>query len=241
MKDFRSRIASELLWAPSVALPWVAGASAWLISWAVGGVAVLNIAGLVLALGGVGWLATRVIFLTDDVAAKILRDDAMNAIKAEEGKLDQLQFRLRSDRDYRTKDYLTLLRTCRTDFEEFTKKPGIVIQSQEIVKQVRQLFWSATEQLEHSLKLHALAERLSGDEKKKVQEQREGILGEIRVSIEHMQSAVTHYQKIMNMEQQNDLGSLRDELDASIRVAKRTEERMRELEGSIDYEARLKQ
>ena len=241
MKDFRSRIASELLWAPSVALPWVAGASAWLISWAVGGVAVLNIAGLVLALGGVGWLATRVIFLTDNVAAKILRDDAMNAIKAEEGKLDQLQFRLRSDRDYRTKDYLTLLRTCRTDFEEFTKKPGIVIQSQEIVKQVRQLFWSATEQLEHSLKLHALAERLSGDEKKKVQEQREGILGEIRVSIEHMQSAVTHYQEIMNMEQQNDLGSLRDELDASIRVAKRTEERMRELEGSIDYEARLKQ
>ena len=241
MKDFRSRIASELLWAPSVALPLVAGVSAWLISWAVGGVAALNIAGLVLALGGIGWLATRVIFLTDDVAAKILRDDASNAIKAEEDKLDQLQFRLRSDRDYRTKDYLTLLRTCRTDFEEFAKKPGIVIQSQEIVKQVRQLFWSATEQLEHSLKLHALAERLSGDEKKKVQEQREGILGEIRVSIEHMQSAVKHYQEIMNMEQQNDLGSLRDELDASIRVAKRTEERMRELEGSIDYEARLKQ
>ena len=122
-----------------MALPWVAGASAWLISWAVGGVAALNIAGLVFALGGVGWLATRVIFLTDDVAAKILRDDASNAIKAEEDKLDQLQFRLRSDRDYRTKDYLTLLRTCRTDFEEFAKKPGIVIQSQEIVKQVRQL------------------------------------------------------------------------------------------------------
>jgi len=241
LKDFRSRIARELLWAPSVALPLVAGASAWLISWAVGGVAALNIAGLALALGGVGWLATRVIFLIDDVAAKILRDDARNAIQAEEDKLDQLQFRLRSDRDYRTKDYLTLLKTCRTDFEEFAKKPGIVIQSQEIVKQVRQLFWSATEQLEHSLKLHALAERLSGDEKKKVQEQREGILGEIRVSIEHMQSAVKHYQEIMNMEQQNDLGSLRDELDASIRVAKRTEDRMRELEGSIDYEARLKQ
>ena len=219
----------------------VGGASAWLISWAVGGTAVLNIAGLALVLGGVGWLATRVIFLMEDVAAKILRDDAEKVIKVEEEKLDQLQFRLRSDRDYRTKDYLTLLRTCRSEFEEFAKRPGIVIQSQEIVKQVRQLFWSATEQLEQSLKLHALAERLSGAEKKKIQEQRENTLEEIRESVEHMQSAVQHYQELMNKEQQSDLGSLRDELDASLRVAKRTEERMRELEGSIDYDTHLKQ
>jgi len=82
---------------------------------------------------------------------------------------------------------------------------------------------------------------LSGVEKKKVQEQREFTLGEIRESIEHMQSAVKHYQELMNKEQQSDLGSLRDELDASLRVAKRTEERMRELEGSIDNDSQLKQ
>ena len=219
----------------------MAGTSAWLISWAVGGAAVLNIAGLALVLGGVGWLATRVIFLADDVAAKILRDDAAKVIKAEEDKLDHLQFRLRSDRDFRTKDYLTLLRTCRSEFEEFARRPGIVIQSQEIVKQVRQLFWSATDQLEQSLKLHALAERLSGDEKKRILEQREHTLGEIQVSIEHMQSAVKHYQELMDKVQQSDLGSLRDELDASLRVAKRTEELMRELEGAIDFDAHLKQ
>lgn len=240
LKDFRSRIASELLWAPSVALPLIAGASAWLISWAASGVPLFNVAGLALVLGGVGWLATRVIFFTDEVAAKILRDEAEKGVKAEEDKLDQLQFRLRSDRDYRTKDYLTLLRTCRTEFEEFAKRPGIVIQSQEIVKQVRQLFWSTTDQLEKSLKLHFLAERLAGDEKKTVQQQREHTLDEIRLSIEHMQSAVRHYQELMNKEQQSDLGSLRDELDASLRVAKRTEERMRELEGAIDYDDHLK-
>jgi paraquat-inducible protein B len=223
-----------------VALPLVAGASAWLISWAANGVTSLNIAGLALVLGGVGWMATRFIFFTDDVAAKILREEAEKIVKAEEEKLDQLQFRLRSDRDYRTKDYLTLLRTCRSDFEEFAKQPGIVIQSQEIIKQVRQLFWSATDQLEQSLKLYMLAERLTGDEKKKIQAQRENTLEEIRVSIEHMQSAVKHYQELMNKEQQSDLGSLRDELDASLRIAKRTEERMRELEGSIDYDAHLR-
>ena len=185
-------------------------------------------------------MATRFIFFTDDIAAKILREESEKIVNAEEEKLDQLQFRLRSDRDYRTKDYLTLLRTCRSDFEEFAKRPGIVIQSQEIIKQVRQLFWSATDQLEQSLKLYRLAESLTGDEKKKIQVQRENTLEEIRVSIDHMQSAVKHYQELMNKEQQSDLGSLRDELDASLRIAKRTEERMRELEGSIDYDANLK-
>ncbi|MCY2983132.1 MAG: hypothetical protein NTY15_05780 [Planctomycetota bacterium] len=223
-----------------MALPLVSGASAWLISWAANGVTSLNIAGLALVLGGIGWMATRFIFFTDDIAAKILREESEKIVNAEEEKLDQLQFRLRSDRDYRTKDYLTLLRTCRSDFEEFAKRPGIVIQSQEIIKQVRQLFWSATDQLEQSLKLYRLAESLTGDEKKKIQAQRENTLEEIRVSIDHMQSAVKHYQELMNKEQQSDLGSLRDELDASLRIAKRTEERMRELEGSIDYDANLK-
>ncbi len=241
MSDLRSRIASELLWAPSVVLPVVAGASSWLVSWAANGITSLTVAGLVLVLGGVGWLATRTIFYADEVAAKILREDAMKRLKAEEDKLDQLQFRLRADKDYRTKDYLTLLRTCRNDFEEFAKKPGIAIQSQEIVKQVRQLFWSATEQLEQSLKLHSLAERLSGEEKKSILEEREHTLSEIRLSIEHMQSAVKHYRELMNEEQQSDLGSLRDELEASLRVAKRTEERMREIEQSMDLDARSKE
>ena len=86
-----------------------------------------------------------------------------------------------------------------------------------------------------------LAERLLGEEKKKILEQREHTLGEIRVSIEHMQSAVQHYQELMSKEQNTDLEGLRDELDASLRVAKRTEERMRELEGSLNFDTRLKQ
>ena len=201
----------------------------------------LNVIGLVGVLVGVGWLATRVIFLADDVAAKILREDAQKIVQAEETKLDDLQYRLRVDRDFRTKDYLTLLRTCRSEFEEFAKKPGIAIQSQEIVKQVRQLFWSAIDQLEQSLKMHSLADRLNGDQKLSVLGQREHILTEIRESIDHMQSAVKQYQELMNKENNNNLNSLRDELDASLRVAKRTEERMRELEGTTNYDAYLKQ
>jgi len=211
------------------------------MSWAGDGVMALNVIGLVGVLGGLGWLATRVIFLADDVAAKILREDAQKIIQAEETVLDDLQNRLRVDRDFPTNDYLTLLRTCRSEFEEFAKKPGIAIQSQEIVKQVRQLFWSAIDQLEQSLKMHSLAERLNGDQKLSVLGQREHILTEVRESIDHMQSAVKQYRGLMDKGSKNDLTSLREELDASLRVAKRTEERMRELEGTTNYDAYLKQ
>ena len=241
LADLRSRIAGELIWAPSVVLPIVAGASSWFLSWAVSGSVALNIAGLAGVLVGVGWLATRVIFLSDDVAAKVLRDEAARIKQAEEEKLDDLLVRLRSDRDYRTKDFLTLLRTCRNDFEEFAKQPGIAIQSQEIVKQVRQLFWASTQQLEQSLQMHGLAERLSGDQRKRMLGQREQVLQDIQESIDHMQSAVKHYQELMNKETRADLSTLRDELDASIRIAKKTEERIREIEGEIDLDDRIKQ
>jgi hypothetical protein len=241
LTDLRSRIASELLWAPSVVLPVVAGASAWLISWAAGGVAALNVVGLVGVIAGVGWLATRTIFYTDAIAADVLRKEQEKAAKAEERRLDDLQQRLRVDRDFRTKDYLTLLRTCRAEFEEFSSKPGIAIQSQEIVKQVRQLFWSAVEQLERSLKLHLLSERLMGEKRKQVLEEREQVLNEINASIEHMQRASKNYQELIQDETETDLSSIRDELDASLRVAKRIEERMREIEGKTNMDAYLKE
>jgi hypothetical protein len=241
LSDLRTRIARDLLWAPSVVLPVVAGASAWLMSWAAGNVTTLNIVGLVGVIGGIGWLATRTIFFADDIAIRLTKEDAEKIIKAEEDKLDELQFRLRSDRDFRTKDYLTLLRTSRHEFEEFAKRPGIAIQSQEIVKQLRELFWSSIGQLDRSLKMHVLAERLNGEQRKKVLVQREEVLQDIDKSIEHMQSAIKHYQSRMDEAHHTDLSSIRDELDESIRIAKRTEERMRELEGQIDYDAYLKQ
>jgi hypothetical protein len=228
LSDLRSKIAKELLWAPSVVLPVVAGASSWLISWAAGGINTLNVVGLVGVIVGVGWFATRMIFQTDEIAAKVLRQEQEKAVRAEEAKLDNLQQRLRVDRDFRTKDYLTLLRTCRSEFEEFATRPGIAIQSQEIVKQVQQLFWSSVDQLERSLKLYSLSERLVGEQREKVLDER-------------VQTAAKHYQDLISDEQNTDLSSIRDELDASIRVAKRIEERMKELEGNSNMDAYLKE
>lgn len=241
MSDLRTRIARELMWVPSVVLPVVGGVSSWFVSWAVGSSPILNVVGLVGVIFGIGWFATRAIFYADDVAADIVRRDQENVLKAEEAKLEELQQRLRIDRDFRTKDYLTLLRTCRTDFEQIAKKPGIALQSHEIVKKMRQLFWSSIDQLDRSLKMFELSERLIGDQRKKVLEDRERVLAEISESIDHMQTAIQHYQKIVDKEQETNLDELQSELDASLRVAKRIEERMKEINGTYDVDKYLKE
>ncbi len=241
MDDVRKRIFNELVFAPSVILPGVVGASAWLISWGAGGLGAMNLVGLVGVLGAVGWFATRAIFQMESIAAKVMRAEATKLKRAEEEKLDDLRQRLRVDRDPRTKDYLTLLRTSRDEFEEIAKEPGIALRSMDVIKQMQQLFRSAIDQLEYSLKLHELAERLNDGQRDRVIHQREEVLTEIRDSVEHMQSAVKHYRDLIDREQHTDLNTLQDELDASIRIAKRTEERMKELDSTPDYDSFLKQ
>lgn len=241
MEDLRKRLLNELFLAPSVVLPMVAGASAWLLSWGLNGVSTLNLIGLVGVLGSIGWFSTRTLFQLDSIKQKILQDEIDKKKRADEDKLDSLLQRLRIDKDYRTKDYLTLLRTCKADFEAIAAQPGIAIRSMEIAKQVRQLFWSAVDQLENSLKLFSLADRLAGQERNKVLAEREQVLAEIKDAVDHLQSAVKHYRDLMEQEQHTDLSALRDELDMSLKIAKRTEERMREFDSTPNYDSYLKQ
>jgi hypothetical protein len=240
LDDLRKRIMNELFVAPSVVLPIVGGATAWLMSWAVGGIDWLNAAGLVGVLAGIGWFATRFIFQLDSITEKAMRDQVMEQIRQEERKLDDLAMRLRADRDPRTEDYLLLLRTNRAEIERVAQTPGIQIRSMEIVRQARQLFWAAIDQLEQSLKMFDLAQQVSGPARREALEQRERFLNEAHESAEHLREAVATFRVFVDKNQERDMDALQRDLAASIEAAKRSEERMKELESSPDYEAFLK-
>ncbi len=241
MDDTRKQIYNELFLAPSVVLPVVSGSTAWLLSWGLGGITLLNGVGLVAVLFGVGWFATRFIFQLESITEKAFRDQITKKIKEEDAKLDDLMLRLRADKDYRTKDYLMLLRTNRAELERISQSPGVQLRSMEIVKQGRQLFWASIEQLEQSLRLYNLAERLNGDDRNEVLKEREHFVNEAKESSEHLQVAVRTFRQFVDKNQDMDLDTLQAELRESIEVAKRTEERMRDLEGKPDYESYLRQ
>lgn len=226
--------------APSVVLPIVGGASAWLLSWAGGGGSdMLNLVGLAGVLGGIGWFATRFIFQLDDISQKAMQDLAQEALQKEENHLNELQKRLATDKDPRTEQYLILLRENRADLEKLAQTPGIQIRSLEILKQARQLFWAATEQLDQSLKMYQLAEKLSGAQKQGVLAQREHCLSEARESAEHLRDAISAFRQFADKNLQRDMDSLQLELAESIQAAKRSEERLRDLQNRPDYERYL--
>ena len=71
-------------------------------------------------------------------------------------------------------------------------------------------------------------------------QERERVILELQSAVDRMRQATAHFRQLTNTAQELDLQPLQDELDASMRVAKRTEERMRELELGHNHNEFLK-
>lgn len=228
----KRKVISELFFAPSVVLPIVGGISAGMLSWAMGGNATLTMGAIAGILGGLGWMMTRIIFKVESITEEAMRFEQEQAIKAENAKLDKLMQQLTSDKDERTQDYLILLRSMRDDFQNHTNQPGVQMRSARVREQVSTIFNAAVEQLGHSYKLWELSESLGGEARRKVLANREQILKEISETIDRLQVAVSQIKDMISQDKKADLASMREELEATMRIARRTEEKMREIENS---------
>ncbi len=226
----KNKVISELFFAPSVVLPIVGGISAGLLSWAVGGVTLLTGAAIVGVLGGVGWMLTRMIFKIEDITDQAMQVELDKRLRAENRQLDELARILQTDGDHRTQDYLTLIRSLRSEIENAAHQPGHHFRSAQVREQVSLVFKAVVEQLQQSFRLWELSESLVGDSRKKILVDREKVLQEVDVTIDRLRSTCEQFQQLMKTEKKVDLASMREELEATMRVAKRTEERMRELE-----------
>jgi hypothetical protein len=231
LKEVQNRVIREIFLAPSVVLPIVAGASAWLLSWAGNGIDALTLAGLVGVLGGFGWMATRAIFQTESLTHQTIAKMKLQALQAEQAELDRLDQLLSQDKDDRDQDLLRLLRAHRAQFEEFASQPEIAIRSQGILNSAKQLFAASVNNLSESYKLLEQSRKLSAKEQRTLLGRREQLLAEIRDSVDHLESTLTQYKKLTEKSTGGELTRLRDDLDANLLIAKRTEERIRALEG----------
>lgn len=230
MDPVKRKVISELFFAPSVVLPIVGGISAALLSWASAGNAYMTGAAAVGILGGVGWMLTRMIFKVEDITDKAMQAELNKRLAEESQALDDLARQLRTDRDHRTQDYLTLLRSLRQDFEDTANQPGTKFRSAQLREKVGLVFEAAVDQLRQSYRLWELSENLAGPARDKVLANREQVLTEIDATIDRLQTTVKQFQYMIKADNTVDLATMRDELDATMRIAKRTEERMRQIE-----------
>lgn len=232
MDPVKRKVISELFFAPSVVLPIVGGISSGMLSWAMGGNATLTLASAVGILAGFGWMMTRIIFKVEAITEEAIRFEQEQAVKTENEQLDRLMQKLISDKDERTQDYLILLRSLRDDFQMHASQPGVQMRSARVREQVGEIFNAAVEQLGNSYKLWQLSESLGGEARRKVLANREQVLHEVSATVDRLQVAVTQLKEMINQDKKVDLASMREELEATMRIARRTEEKMREIENS---------
>jgi hypothetical protein len=230
VESVKRKVISEIFFAPSVVIPIVGGITAGLLSWAVDGSQILTMASGAGILGGIGWMLTRMIFKVEDITEQVMQAELDEQLREENQELDELAAKLRTDRDHRTQDYLTLLRSVRSEFEEAANKPGTQFRSAKIREQVGLVFKAAVGQLRESYRQWELSENLVGSAREKILHEREQVLSEIDVTIDRLRSTVGQFHQMIDAEKEVDLASMTEELEATMRIAKRTEERMRQIE-----------
>ena len=220
MDPVKRKVVSELFFAPSVVLPIVGGISSGLLSWAVGGSGTLTGAAVAGVLGGVGWMLTRMIFKVEEITEKALEAEQQKIIDEENQRLDELAAKLRTDRDHRTQDYLTLLRSLQREFEEASRKPGAQFRSARMREQISKVLGATVDQLSHSFHLWELSENLVGNARDDVLNNREQVLREVEETVARLQTTSKQIKAVIESDNQVDLATMREELDATMRIAK---------------------
>ena len=234
---YRQKVITDLLSSPWTLWPVTGGLSAMLMGWGVGLGNEWVFAGMAGVLAGVGALATRWIFRSDDIMKEVFQQMQGEELQQQQNKLDDLDRRLQADNDPRTEKCLRLLRKMYSQFKSEKDWTGQLTAqaSLDISQQVDTLFQACTASLERSLELwHAASKMLTQQTKNQVLQSREQLLDEVQTSIQQLALTIDNVHALAI--QQNDtrnLAQLREELNQSLEVARKVGERMKNMDSEL--------
>ena len=235
MDQVKKKVLLDLFASPLTVLPVAMGLSAWMLSWAVDGSVWLNVGGLAGVLGGLGLLATRLIFGLDKITENAFEYLHEQQREEQEQHLDRLQSRLRRDNDPRTQTYLRTLRDLYDGMQEDVANGKLTRQAGIVLGQVDKLFQAAVKHLEHSYHLWKTAKRLSGAARQNLNDEREQVIQEVRETVEHLSRTIEQFHSFRVKENEAELAKLREELDETMNVARRAEARVAALDDERTY------
>ena len=242
-KNIAKRVVADIISSPMVVLPFMVGTAAFASLFALGLKGSAFLGAMLVGVGGVlgsgGMFLTKMILGRDERVKKIVEESRDKAKQDKLKQLDHFHHRLTMDGDSRTEDSMQDLRSLRQAFGQLDKIAPDLNRAMidEIRKRSEELFQQCVSSLEKSLQLWKTADSLASEKARKpILEQREKLVSEVIGTVEHMSQTLAAVQGITNKSDGDArLQQLRGELDQSLEVAKRVEQRVDSLlnEGSL--------
>jgi hypothetical protein len=233
--QIRRKVFLRLLGHPVVLAPLVLGVSActavWAFNWPPGLGWFATAAG---ALGSAGAYLTRLILDNGKTARAVMAEMEQHNQRAGQAALDDLDRRLvAADNDARPETALRDLRALVRAVDDYANNtdglhaPAVI----DVRSRVQQIFESSVRSLEQTLQLGDTAKILHLPEARKpLLEQREKIIADIQAGVKQLGATLAALQRLGTGAQgSRELARLRSELDQSLEIASRVEDRLNSL------------
>lgn len=227
MDKFDKKIATDLFASPWSLGPLLAGITSIILTWGLKlppigfGLGIIGIA------TGIGVFFTRLIFGREEIAQRAI--ELVHEAKREDlyGKLDDLNEKLKTDRDKRTGECLRSLRQLHESYVADKEQTN-----EELRTQVEAVFYACIKHLEKSFEMWEDSRKLNGQPKQDLLNDRNKVVAEIVTTIEHLGGAIREFHSFSVNHGDDELSALRKELDLTMRAARKTEEWERNLTSS---------
>jgi hypothetical protein len=231
-QQLRKKILLRVLAHPLTITPLISGVTmlmaGWTFDWPVG---VGLFAGLAGVVGAGGVFVTQLLLKGEAMAREALAESEREEQERLEASLDDLDRRLTLDGDPRTETALRDLRAIVKAFDDPKLwSHALTSGSQfDVHVRVKELCQQSVQSLEQTLKLWQMAEQLQSPKARApILQQREGIVLEVLECIKHLSETLVGVQQLSRgTSGQTELSRIREELDQSLAVARRVEERMK--------------
>lgn len=233
--EINRKVLLDLFASTTTLLPIVLGLTGLLFSWPMGSGTLAGL-GLMAVMGGLGAFFTKVIFGLERIKDKAIQDILNENETILNAELDELDIRLRQDKDPRPEDCLRSLRSLRAHLKTNLNAKYL---SKDIQENFEKLFNACVAHIKESDALWRAAKRstqatmmmgkLPESVRKELKEKREKLVAEVQTATEKLVQYVNQYSEVKKQEtvdNQSDIASSLKELEISIAVAKKVEERL---------------
>jgi len=236
MNEIRKKILLDLFVTPTTIGTGSLGVSLLLISWAIGASAIWPFLGFLSILIGIGAVITNIMFNLESISRKAVEALKEQAEQTQDAQLDELDALLCKDRDPRDQGFLRDMRAIYDELKgdiEQGKLSSYV--TPETLVQLEELFQACVKSLRYSYDLWETSKSAKGRPKDKILQEREQVLQEIGKSVERFTENVTSIRSLSHKTKNGDLSQLREQLDRSLEIARRTEMQMRDVSVEEKY------